>query len=105
MNGTDDFIGTLEDYLVEFEGVTPLPGRVKDAIHAELPRTRQAHARPGAARVFAMLFQASAGVRLGLAAATVVAAVILGAAFINNNGITVVGGRGGIPVGTATSAP
>ena len=41
MNRDDDFIGRLEDYLESFDGVTPLPARVRDAIHADLPRTRQ----------------------------------------------------------------
>jgi hypothetical protein len=105
MNRTDDFIGRLEDYLVEFDGVTPLPARVKDAIHAELPRTGQARPLPRPLNVLAMLPQPAAGARSGLVAAMVVAAVVLGAALINYIGTTGVGGRGGFPVSSATPAP
>src|SRR6478736_5358410 len=105
MKGTDDFIGQLDDYLAEFDGVTPLPGRVKDAIQSELPRTRQARPLPRPLNVVAMLPQALAGARSGLVAATVVAAVVLGAALIYNYGTTDVGGRGVNPVETATPAP
>ena len=42
MNGTDDFIIRLEEYLGDFDGPTPLPEFVRDAVHAELPGTRRA---------------------------------------------------------------
>ncbi len=99
MSHDDDFIGQLEDYLDAFDGVTPLPDRIRDAIRAELPSVRQVRPRPGLERVFIMLSNASAGARLGLAAATVVAAVVLGAAFLNNNQ------RGGVVGGAVTPAP
>jgi len=41
MTSNDDFIGRLENYLDEYEGVTPLPDAVRDAIRAELPHTTQ----------------------------------------------------------------
>jgi len=85
MNSNDDFIAQLEDYLETFDGLTPLPGRVRDAIRAELPSVRQVQPRPDPLRVFTMLSNASAGARSGLAAAAVVAAVVLGAAYLNNN--------------------
>jgi hypothetical protein len=37
----DDFIGQLESYLDEFEGMTPLPDAVRNAVRADLPTTRQ----------------------------------------------------------------
>ena len=83
MRENDEFIGQVEDYLVEFDGHTPLPGRVLDAIHAELPRTRQARARLGLMRMPPMLSTISSRVPLGMAAAAVVVALVLGVAFIN----------------------
>ena len=105
MSHNDDFIGQLEDYLEAFDGVTPLPDRVRDAIRAELPSARQVQPRPGLMRVFTMLSNASAGARLGLAAAAVVVAVVLGAAFLNNNQRGGVVGGAPSPTPTATPAP
>ena len=84
MSNNDPFIGQLEDYLEDFDGVTPLPDRVRDAIRAELPSARQVRPQPGLRRMFTMLSFTSAGVRVGLAAAAVVA-VVLGAAFLYSN--------------------
>ena len=104
MSRNDDFIGQLEDYLVAFDGVTPLPDRVRDAIRAELPSARQVRPRLGPLRVFTMLSTASAGARVGLAAATIVVAVVLGGAFLNNRSGGIVGG-GPTPTPTATLVP
>jgi hypothetical protein len=104
MNNDDRFIGQLEDYLEAFDGITLLPDRVRNAIRAELPSARQVRPRPGPERVFTMLSNASAGVRLGLAAAAIVAAVVLGAAFLNNNRSGDVGAPP-TPAPTATTAP
>ena len=41
MTRDDDFIGQLEGYLDQYEGSTPLPDEVRDAIRAELPSTQQ----------------------------------------------------------------
>ena len=41
MTRDDDFIGQLEGYLDEFEGVTPLPDEIRDAVRAQLPTTKQ----------------------------------------------------------------
>ena len=101
MNHNDDFIGHLEDYLHEFDGATPLPDHVRDAVHAELPRTRQVH-RPGPLRLFTMLSNTSSGARLGLVAATFVVAAILGAAVLNSRS-TEVGGAG--PSTTPSESP
>ena len=37
----DEFIGLLGGYLDEYEGSTPMPEHVRDAIRADLPSTRQ----------------------------------------------------------------
>ena len=42
----DQFIGQLEDYLDAFDGATPLPDRVRDAVHAALPSVRQVRPSP-----------------------------------------------------------
>jgi len=83
MRENDGFIGQVEDYLVEFDGDTPLPGRVLDAIHAELPRTRQAKAGPGFMRMPPMLSTITSRAPLGIAAAIVILAVVVGATFMN----------------------
>jgi hypothetical protein len=102
MRENDEFIGQVEDYLVEFDGDTPLPGRVLDAIHAELPRTRQVHGLPGPLRMFTMLPNVST--RSGLAAAAlVVAAVGLGVVLLNNNRSNGVGAP--TPAASATQTP
>jgi hypothetical protein len=103
MRENDDFIGSVEDYLVEFDGETPLPGRVIDAIHAELPRTRQAKAGPGFMRMPPMLSTISSRARLGIAAAAVVVAVVLGAVLLNNDDSSRIGAP--TPINNATQTP
>lgn len=104
MSHNDDFIAQLEDYLEAFDGATPLPNRVRDAIRAELPSARQVQPRTGPKRMFTMLAHASAGARIGLAAAAVVV-VVLGAALLNNGRSGGVGGGAATPTPTATTAP
>lgn len=82
MTREDDFIGQLEDYLDEFEGITPLPPALRDAIRAELPRTRQIGPIAGLMRDLTMTMKVSAPVRYGLVAAVAIAAVVLGAALL-----------------------
>ena len=41
MTREDDFIGQLEAYLEQYEGMTPLPSGVRDLVRAQLPGTRQ----------------------------------------------------------------
>jgi hypothetical protein len=94
----DRFIGLLEDYLDEFDGATPLPDRVKDAIHADLPRTRQVRPRRAQLRVPTMMSNASVAVRWGAVAAAIAVAVVLGAAFMTNN-------NQGTIAGPATPSP
>ena len=85
MRENNEFIGRVEDYLVEFDGPTPLPDRVIDAIHAELPRTRQTKASPGSMRMPATPSALSSRTRWGFAAlamlgVTAVAVVAIGVA-------------------------
>ena len=102
MTRNDDFIATLEDYLNVFDGATPLPERVSDAVHAALPRTRQVHARPGPLRIFPMFPNVTA--RSGLAAAALVVAVVgLGAVVLSNNRNEAVGGPA--PIASPTPTP
>ena len=70
----DDFIGQLEGYLDEYEGNTPLPDAVRQAIRAELPTTKQGGPPWRPMRYIHM----SSNVRLGLAAAAVVVLAIIG---------------------------
>ena len=77
MTHNDEFIGQLEGYLDEYEGSTPLPEDVRDAIRAELPLTRQRPAWWPAWRFPEMNNMA----KLGIAAAAVVVAALLGFRF------------------------
>ncbi|MEO8639275.1 MAG: hypothetical protein ABI458_05090 [Chloroflexota bacterium] len=76
MTRDDDFIGQLEGYLDEYEGLTPLPDAVRNAIRAELPTTRQIGWLAKPMRRFN--FMNSSMVRFGLAAAAIVLVVLLG---------------------------
>ena len=78
MTHNDEFIGQLESYLDEYEGSTPLPEDVRDAIRAELPLTRQRPAWWPARRRPNMNNTA----KLSLAAAAVVVAALLGFRFL-----------------------
>jgi hypothetical protein len=100
MTREDDFIGQLEGYLDDYEGLTPLPDATRDAIRAQLPRTRQIGSLPGPMRYLSMTMSIPAPARYGLAAAVVVAAAVLGGAFF-------VGGRNnpGGPGPTASPTP
>ena len=100
MNRDDDFIDRLEDYLESFEGATPLPDRVRDAVRASLPRTGQVRPARSSERMLDMMSRVSTRARWGLAAAVVVAAVVLGAAVLNN-------GRAdsGVGSGSAPASP
>jgi hypothetical protein len=84
MNRDDELIAQLEDYLESFEGVIPLPARVRNSVHADLPRTRQVRPDRGWGRITDMVTQASTRARWGIAAAVVVAAVVLGGAVFSS---------------------
>lgn len=82
MSRDDTFIVQLEDYLDEFEGLTPLPDGVRAAVRAELPRTKQSRPLPGLARFPTMNNQ----FRIAVAAAAIVVATAIGIGiFMNNN--------------------
>ena len=76
MTRDDDFIGQLEGYLDEYEGFTPLPNALRNAIRAELPSTRQIGWLGPPIRRFR--FMNSNIVRFGLAAAAAVIIVVVG---------------------------
>jgi hypothetical protein len=79
MNRDDEFIARLEDYLETFDGVTPLPERVRDAVNVRVPAIRQVRPDRGTGRIVNMLSHASVPARLAGVAAALVAAVALGA--------------------------
>jgi hypothetical protein len=104
MTREDDFIGQLEGYLDEYEGLTPLPYAVRDAVQAELPMTRQIGALPGPIRYLRMSTAMPAPAKYGLAAALVAVAALLGATFFSRGG-NIGGGPTATPTPTATLAP
>ena len=106
MNRDEAFISQLEDYLEDFDGVTPLPDRVRVAVSAELPRTPQVRPAGIPRRMLNMTSQISMPARWGLAAAAVVVAVVAGAALINNAAqAPAVGSAPSTPSPTATTTP
>jgi hypothetical protein len=78
MTREDDFIAQLEGYLDEYEGLTPLPDAVRDAVRAALPTTKQIGPIAGLMRNLNMTVNLPPAARYGLVAAAVVAAVLLG---------------------------
>ena len=97
MTRDDDFIGHLEGYLEEYEGSTPLPNEVRDAIRAQLPST---HQRPAwwPVRRFPEMNNTA---KLALAAAAVVVAAFLGIRFLLPGDIGI-GGPDSTPTPTPT---
>jgi hypothetical protein len=94
MTSEKDFIGQLEDYLDDYEGPTPLPESVRDAIRSQLPTTKQVGPLPGPMR-YPSMFNLSLAARYGLAAAVLVAAAVVGAAYFG----------GGANVGSGDTTP
>jgi hypothetical protein len=86
MTREDDFMGQLEGYLDEYEGLTPLPDAMRDAIRAKVPTTRQNGSLPGPMRFLSMSMSIPTPARYGLAAAVVLTAAVLGAAFFARGG-------------------
>jgi hypothetical protein len=80
MTREDDFIGQLEGYLDEYEGMTALPDAVRDAVRAQLPMTKQLGRFSGPMRRFPVMNNNIT--RLGLAAAVIVLAVLVGIQFL-----------------------
>jgi hypothetical protein len=85
MTRDDRFIDQLEDYLESFDGDTPLPGHVRNAIHAELPRTRQVRPRRGPVRLLTTMSNAPSRAPWAIAAAAVVVAIVGGAWFLSGS--------------------
>jgi hypothetical protein len=100
MNRDDEFIGTLENYLDEYEGMTPLPDAIRDAIRAELPTTKQIGPLTGLMRNLNVTMNLPPAARYGLLAAVAVAAVLVGAVLFGRFGNT-----GGEPDATPTPTP
>jgi hypothetical protein len=99
MTRDDDFIGQLEGYLDEYEGGTPLPNEVRDAIRAQLPSTHQRPAWWPARRIPEM----NSIAKLSVAAAVVAVAALLGFYYL---GAPNVGGPGlGDPSPSPTPTP
>jgi hypothetical protein len=98
MTPDDDFTGLLEGYLDEFEGMTPLPDAIRNAIRGRLPTTKQVGRFPGAMRYLNMSMSIPAPARYGLVAAVVVLAAVLGASLLGR-------GIGGPPNPTPTPTP
>ncbi|MBA2634325.1 MAG: hypothetical protein H0U86_15230 [Chloroflexi bacterium] len=100
MTRDDDFIGHLEGYLDEYEGSTPLPNEVRDAIRSRLTSTQQ---RPAwwPARRFPEMNNSA---KLALGAAAVVVAAFLGIRFLLPGGVGL-GGPGPTPTPTPTPVP
>jgi hypothetical protein len=86
MTREDDFIGQLQGYLDDYEGLTPLPDATRDAIRAQLPRTRQIGSLAGPMRYLSMTMSIPAPARYGLAAAVVITAAVLGGALFAGGG-------------------
>ena len=91
------FVGQLESYLDDFEGITPLPDAVRHAVRAELPKTRQIGSRWDPTRFFNMTLNIHPA-RYGLVAAVVMAAAVIGIVFFQ-------GSSSGGPDATPTPKP
>jgi hypothetical protein len=86
MTRNDRFIRELETYLVEYEGSTPLPNSVRDAVRAQLPQTKQIGPVSGTLRDIYMNSSMDTPARWGLVAAVVIGAVIIGGALFFGGG-------------------
>ena len=80
MTREDDFIGQLEGYLEQYEGMTPLPDPVRHALRAQLPITKQLGRSNRPMRRFPVMNNNIA--RFGLAAAVIVLAILVGIQFL-----------------------
>jgi hypothetical protein len=78
MTRTDQFIAQLESYLESYEGSTPLPDDVRDAIRAELPSIHQRPAWWPARRLPTM----NNSMKLALATAAVAVAAFVGYSYL-----------------------
>jgi len=74
MTRDDDFIGQLEGYLDEYEGDTPLPDAIRNAVRAQLSTTKQIGGSAMPMRFLTMIRP----LQIALAAVAVAAIVLLG---------------------------
>ena len=65
MTRDDTFVEQLENYLDEYEGLTPLPDLVRDDVRAALPSTNQVGPMPGLRRYFPMSLSTPARLAAG----------------------------------------
>jgi hypothetical protein len=79
MTRNDKFLAELESYLDEYEGLTPLPDPIRDAIRAELPLRKQVGSPATPIKYLRRSVQVPAPAAYGLVAAALVLAVVLGA--------------------------
>jgi hypothetical protein len=104
MKRNDEFIALLEEYLDIFDGPTPLPDRVRESVRADLPATGQVPAPSRSMERLMMFAGLSAPARIGLAAAAVVVAVIVGVAVLRPVDPSTVGDARPSPSAAAASA-
>jgi hypothetical protein len=97
MTRDDDFIGQLEGYLDEYEGMTPLPEPIRDAVRAQLPTTKQLGLLGGPLERFPVMNNNF--IRFGVAAAAVVVVAFLLIRFLPGGNV------GGEPEPTPTPVP
>jgi hypothetical protein len=100
MTPQDDFIGQLEGYFDEYEGPTPLPEGIRDAVRAQLPKTRQIGLLPGPMRYEDMM---SKPIQFAIAAAAVVLAVVIGISLLSGPNIGNDPEQTASPTATATA--
>jgi len=100
MTREPDFVGLLEDYLDGYEGATPLPESVRDAIRANLPTTKQVGPLARGMR-YPRMFPLPLAARFGLVAAVVILAAAMGASFLGRG----IGGPHGPTAPRASALP
>ena len=105
MIGNDRFIDQLEDYLDAFDGVTPLPDRVRDAVHAALPGTRQIREWPGPLRPLTPASRIADPARWGVVAAAIVLTVATSMVILGNRHQGVATPASPVPTPGLTLAP
>jgi hypothetical protein len=93
MTRDDDFIGQLETYLDQYEGMTPLPDAVRRAIRADLPTTRQMAGSSGG--IGTMILPA----RFAIAAAAALIVTLVGINLLPSPG------RSGLPSTSPSPSP
>lgn len=77
MTRDDAFIGLLEGYLDDYEGSTPLPESVRDAVREQIVTTKQIRPLPGPMRYLSMI-NLPAPARYGAVTALAIGVVLLG---------------------------